>query len=65
MIPIGFNVAAMILVGNNIGGNKVAVGKAYAHLCVRSAACWAISTIALLVLFRSSFVGVFSDNAEV
>lgn len=62
MVPIGFNTAAMILVGNNIGADKVSVGKAYAHLCVRTGAIWALGTVVLLALLRGPFVGVFTQS---
>jgi Na+-driven multidrug efflux pump len=51
MIPMGIVVSATIIVGNNIGANKVAIGKAYALTCVKTAAVWAIVTIFLLVTF--------------
>ena len=65
MIPVGLMVASMILVGNNVGANKVAVGRAYAHLCVRAAAVWAVGTIALLLIFQGPFIGIFTTTPDV
>lgn len=65
MIPVGLMVSASILVGNNIGANKVEVGKAYAHLCVRTAAILACGTILLLILLKVPFVSIFSHESTV
>ena len=65
MIPVGIMSSASILVGNNVGANKIAVGKEYAFLCVKTAIIWAMGTIALLVLFRDPFVSIFTTQADV
>lgn len=65
MIPVGIQVAASILVGNNVGANRVVVGQEYAKMCVKTAVAWALGTILLLVLFREQFLSVFSTDAEV
>lgn len=65
MIPVGIMVAAQILVGNNVGANRIDVGKAYAKMCVQVAAMWALGTIGLLLLFKGPFIGVFTDSEAV
>lgn len=65
MIPVGITVAATVLVGNNVGGNRIKIGKAYAFMCVKTAALWAIGTLILLVLLKKPFTRVFTEDAGV
>jgi Na+-driven multidrug efflux pump len=60
MIPVGIVVSATILVGNNVGANRIAIGKAYAITCVKTAAVWAVATVLLLVLFQDPFIGRYT-----
>lgn len=65
MIPVGIQVAATVLTGNNVGGNRIAVAKAYAGMCVKTAIIWAMGTIFLLVLFKTPFTGLFTTDDSV
>ena len=62
MIPVGIMASAGIMVGNNIGANKVATAKAYGMMCFKTGLIWALCTIALLTLFKSPFTGLFSSE---
>ena len=62
MIPVGITIASQIMVGNNIGANKVAVAKAYSFMCFKTAVIWALCTIALLIIFRPYFLGIFTSD---
>jgi multidrug resistance protein, MATE family len=62
MIPVGIMASAGIMVGNNIGANKVATAKAYGMMCFKTGLIWALCTIALLTLFKGPFTGLFSSE---
>lgn len=65
MIPVGIMASSGIMVGNNIGANKVATAKAYGYLCFKSALIWALCTIALLLIFKGPFTGLFSSEQAI
>jgi MATE family multidrug resistance protein len=65
MIPVGIMSSTQIMVGNNIGANKIPVAKAYAKTGVKTACIWALSTVLLLIIIRKPFVGVFSEDDSV
>ncbi|TNV79517.1 hypothetical protein FGO68_gene531 [Halteria grandinella] len=65
MIPVGIVVSATILVGNNIGANKVKVGQAYALCCVKAAVMWAAMTILLLITFQDAFISRYTTDPTV
>lgn len=65
MIPVGIQVSASVLTGNNVGANKIPVAKAYAQMCVRTASFWAMGTILILVLIREPFTSIFTNDKAV
>ena len=62
MIPVGIMISSNVLVGNNIGANKVAKAKAYGMMCFKSALVWASVTVLLLIIFKNPFTGLFSGE---
>ncbi len=60
MIPLGIQISASILTGNNIGANKITVAKIYAQMFIKTAAFWAMGTTILLVLLRETFTSIFT-----
>ncbi len=65
MIPVGITMSSQIMVGNNIGANKVSVAKVYALMCFKTAVIWALCTVAILVVFRTFILGVFTGDQSV
>lgn len=65
MIPVGITMSSQIMVGNNIGANRVPVARVYALMCFKTAVIWALCTIAILVVFRPLILGVFTGNQSV
>ncbi len=62
MIPVGIMISSQVMVGNNIGANKVATAKAYGVMCFKTAIIWALITVLLLILFKGPFTGLFSGD---
>jgi multidrug resistance protein, MATE family len=62
MIPVGITTSSQIMVGNNIGANRVPVAKVYALMCFKTAVIWALCTIAILLVFRPYILGVFTGD---
>ena len=62
MMPVGIMTSSQIMVGNNIGANRVPVAKVYALMCFKTAAIWAFCTITILLVFRPYILGVFTGN---
>ena len=65
MIPVGIMTSSGIMVGNNIGANKVAIAKAYGLMCFKTGLLWAFCTIVLLILFKNPFTGLFSSEQKI
>ena len=65
MIPVGIMTSAGIMVGNNLGANKVATAKAYGMMCFKTGLLWALCTILLLTLFKGPFTGLFSSEQKI
>jgi|LauGreDrversion4_2_1035121.scaffolds.fasta_scaffold2706655_1 Na+-driven multidrug efflux pump len=65
MIPVGIQVSASVLTGNNVGANKITVAKEYAQMCVRTAIIWAIAMIGILIVMRDPFTSIFTNDSEV
>ena len=62
MIPVGITTSSQIMVGNNVGANRVPVAKVYALMCFKTAVIWAVCTIVILLIFRPYILGVFTGD---
>ncbi len=62
MIPVGIMMSSQIIVGNNIGANKVGVAKLYAYMCFKTAVIWGFCTILILLIFRPYILGLFTTD---
>jgi multidrug resistance protein, MATE family len=65
MIPVGITTSSQIMVGNNIGADRVPVAKVYALMCFKTAVIWALCTISILLFFRGLIMGVFTSDQAV
>lgn len=65
MIPVGITLSAQIMVGNNIGANKVSVAKVYGLMFFKTTLIWALCTVTILVVFRNLILGVFTSDQSV
>jgi Na+-driven multidrug efflux pump len=62
MIPVGIMMSSQIIVGNNIGANRVAVAKRYGYMCFKTAVIWGFCTILILLIFRPYILGLFTAD---
>lgn len=65
MIPSGIQTAASILIGNNIGANRIPVAKAYSQTCVSSTLLMAFATVGLMSVFQGPIIELFTKDAQV
>lgn len=65
MIPVGITISSQIMVGNNIGANKVSVAKVYGLMGFKLGLIWSFFTIALLLIFKDPFNRLFSNDDTV
>lgn len=65
MIPVGITISSQVMVGNNIGANKVSVAKVYGFMGFKLGVIWSFFTIALLLILKSPLPGLFSNDDTV
>ncbi len=62
---IGFGIAATALVGQSVGGRRIADGAAAARVATRWAVIWMSAIAVLLIIFAPQVFALFTSNAAV
>lgn len=62
MIPVGIAIATNVLVGNNIGANRLDLAKYYAKMCFTAGLIWAILSVAVVAILQKQIVAIFTDD---